>query len=37
MICSEVHKKDKLLFKYIKWTDPSMKDGITKILVDGSS
>ena len=36
MRCSEVHKKDKL-FKSIKWTNPSMTDGIPKILVDGSS
>ena len=37
MRCFEVHKKDKLLFKSIKWTDPSVKDGITEILVDDSS
>ena len=34
---SEVHKKDKLLFKSIKWTKSSVKDGITEILVDDSS
>ena len=37
MRCFEVHKKDKLLFKSIKWMDPSVKDGITEILVDDSS
>ena len=37
MRCFEVHENDKLLFKSIKWTDPPVKDGMTKIHVDGSS
>ena len=33
MRCSEVHKKDKLLLKSIKWTNTSVKEEIIKILM----
>ena len=33
MRCSEVHKKDKLLLKSIKWMNTSIKEEMIKILM----